>query len=205
MALFTAIPSGSKCQLIEDNYNRAYVYAQKRMYQDAIKEYEYALSKNPDKEMETRIRFNLSVVYNNLDMKEDSLKQLLRALELNPGLFVLHLNIAHAYKGLEKYQEAILEFKKALEIDSNYSEVYLIYYNLGHIYNKIGNYEQAVQNIEKALSLKPDHIGSLQQMAYACIELKRFDQAEQILNNLENLNQPQKELFDKLKKAKSQN
>ncbi len=202
--MFLILPVSLFAQITEDNYNRAYVYTQKGMYQDALKEYQSALSQNPDKDMETRIRFNMSIIYDNLDMKEESLNQLLKAIEINPALFVLHLNLAHTYKDLGRNQEAITEFNKALEIDSNYADVYLIYYNLGHIYNKMANYEEAVKYLDKSLSLKPDHIGSMQQLAYSNIGLKKFDDAEKILNKLESLNSPQKELFEKLQNAKSQ-
>jgi len=51
-----------------------------------------------------------------------------------------------------RIDEAIAEFKKAIQLNPRAGEAYL---NLGHIYFKQGKLEEAIQAFQKAISLKP--------------------------------------------------
>jgi tetratricopeptide (TPR) repeat protein len=52
-----------------------------------------------------------------------------------------------------KYDEAITEFSKAIELDPNYE---LAYYDRGTVYHKIGQYELAIDDFSMALEVDPD-------------------------------------------------
>jgi len=70
----------------------------------------------------------------------------------------------------EKYDEAIEEFQKAIEIDSTYLNAYV---NLGAIYFKQGKYEQASIQYETVLRYQPYHI-----KAHYNLGLIRLEQGE---------------------------
>jgi tetratricopeptide (TPR) repeat protein len=66
----------------------------------------------------------------------------------------------HFKKGVEyyflgSYDQAIGEYRKALEIDSTLVKVYL---NLGTVYFKKGDYESAILYYKKALSYNPYNV-----------------------------------------------
>ena len=65
------------------------------------------------------------------------------------------LNIfGSANLSLERYQEAIKYFIKAIKLNPHKPT---IYYNLGLAYHHIGNMEEAITYYEKAIELKPDY------------------------------------------------
>ena len=65
---------------------------------------------------------------------------------------------AHNNMGDIYYQEgniggAIREFKKAIELKSNYADAY---YNLANVYHRIGNLQEAIKFYQSAISYKPE-------------------------------------------------
>ena len=63
-----------------------------------------------------------------------------------------HANRALAYADKGKFEEAIVEFKKLLEINPNNSAAH---YNLGITYRKSGQFENAIDSYKKALQINP--------------------------------------------------
>lgn len=64
------------------------------------------------------------------------------------------IELAKFYFLNSKYDEAINELNKVLEINPGNSEAY---YNLGLIYENKNQYEKAREMYEKALSIDPDY------------------------------------------------
>jgi tetratricopeptide (TPR) repeat protein len=83
---------------------------------------------------------------------EKKMKELEASLQKEKGVY--HYNLAVAYTQAKLYDEAIIEYKKALEFNPDNAEAY---YNLGLIYSKaIFNPEKAAFNYTNYLKLKPD-------------------------------------------------
>jgi hypothetical protein len=85
-----------------------------------------------------------------LEEKEDwngLLKHSLRWTELQPKEYAAWFNLGNAYAKSEQYNKAIESFKRALNINNNYSETW---FNLGVTYNTIGQRIQ-VKKIYKVL------------------------------------------------------
>ena len=81
----------------------------------------------------------------------DALKQV---VEVQPALTPAWFNLAYAYTGLHKHDEAVASYKKTLELDPNLFEARL---NLGILLMQLNNPQSALEHLEKAASLKPDY------------------------------------------------
>jgi tetratricopeptide (TPR) repeat protein len=89
------------------------------------------------------------------------------AVEKSPDLFRPHHNLGRYYDDHGYREEAIIEYKKALEkpIYSRKNEIFVTYYNLGRIYAKLKDYKKALSFYHRALVLNPDHAPSYNNIA----------------------------------------
>ena len=67
------------------------------------------------------------------------------------------------YDKLEKYDEAILNYNKAIEINPDNADYY---YNRGDSYYNLDKYDEAISNYDKAIKLNPDKFNSNYADAY---------------------------------------
>jgi tetratricopeptide (TPR) repeat protein len=81
----------------------------------------------------------------------DALKQV---VETQPSLTAAWFNLAYAYTGLHKHEEAVASYRKTLALDPNLFEARL---NLGILLMQLNNPQGALEHLEKAASLKPDY------------------------------------------------
>ena len=70
--------------------------------------------------------------------------------------------MGNAYARMNLYNQAIVEYKKALEIDPDYSQAH---FNLGFIYHKQGRFDEAAKEYEKVLILNPHFILAQKKLA----------------------------------------
>jgi tetratricopeptide (TPR) repeat protein len=64
-----------------------------------------------------------------------------------------HNNLAGAFNGQGRYQEAIAQLTEALRLNPNFAEVH---YNLGNAFNGQGRYQEAIAQLTEALRLNPN-------------------------------------------------
>jgi len=77
-----------------------------------------------------------------------------RAVAAQPTLTAAWFNLAYAYTGLHRPDDAVAAYGKALELDPNLFEARL---NLGILLLQLNNPQGALEQLEKAVALKPDH------------------------------------------------
>lgn len=65
-----------------------------------------------------------------------------------------HFNLALAYEKEGKYNEAIAEYNRVLEIDPNY---FLVYNNIGNIYTSKNLYDEAIIEYRRCLEIEPNY------------------------------------------------
>jgi tetratricopeptide (TPR) repeat protein len=82
----------------------------------------------------------------------DALKHV---VEAQPTLTAAWFNLAYAYTGLHKYEEAVASYRKTLDLDPNLFEARL---NLGILLIQLKNPQAALEHLEKAATLKPDYL-----------------------------------------------
>ena len=103
------------------------------------------------------------------------------------------MNRALVYGRLERWDEAIADYGRAIELDQNYADAYN---GRAWSYCQIGKFAEAVVDADKALELKPNEANYFDTRADAFIGLKRYEEALADLNNAIKLS-PEGWLFHK--------
>lgn len=121
---------------------------------EAIKEAKKASDLNPQNHV-TWVQ--LGNIYRNLigpveGADEWAIKSYQKAISLDPNNYLYHEMLGGVYFKIEKYEQAIEEFRKVTELSSSYANGY---YNLGVAYKKYGAKTRAKEALEKALELLP--------------------------------------------------
>ena len=135
--------------------------------------------------------------------KEESLKKIeeySKKIEKNPNDASNYYNRGNAYynrgdtfKSLEKFQEAVDDFKKAIEdyekaIELNPNNA-SYYYNRGNTFSILKEYEKAIDNYEKAIELDPNN-NSAKKIKNLILKLKKnknFQQDNKIVDTTESI------------------
>jgi predicted O-linked N-acetylglucosamine transferase (SPINDLY family) len=79
-----------------------------------------------------------------------------------------------ALQGLERFDEALASYERALAIRPNYAEAHN---NRGVVLQEIERFDEALASYERALSIKPNYAEALTNRGIALRELTRFDEA----------------------------
>jgi non-specific serine/threonine protein kinase len=109
-----------------------------------------------------------------------------KAVELNPDLAETHLSLGYYYYWCElKYDSAIKEFSKVLEIQPNNAEAV---YGLGLVYRRMGNFNLALQNQLKGLSLDPLSVEYSHNVAETYGLLRDYSNSEKYFKRVIELN-----------------
>ena len=81
---------------------------------------------------------------------EESIIHFKKALEYNPRQVVAHLNLAKAYRNLDRPQEAILAYNQILQVQPNHV---VVHFELGKLYHKVKEGPHAVHHTRIAHAL----------------------------------------------------
>ncbi len=76
-----------------------------------------------------------------------------RTIAQNPRSITAHHNLGFYYYRNKQYDQAIVEFRKAIELGAGYSAE--VYFNLGNIYVRKDQYNEAAREYQKALEINP--------------------------------------------------
>lgn len=99
------------------------------------------------------------------------IEELIKDYPLEPLLFNISGSFHHSNGQLDT---AIIKFKKALKLNSNYLEAH---YNLGVTLRVLGHTEEAIKSYEDALSIKNEYPDAHYNLGNAFLSLKKFDSA----------------------------
>ena len=97
-----------------------------------------------------------------------------------------YYNRGDTFFDLGKFEEAIQNYDKAIELDSNVNSIY--YYNRGNAYFSLGKFENAIQDYNKAIDLNPNDDLSYNNRGNAYFSLGKFEDAIQDYNKAIDLN-----------------
>ena len=126
-------------------------YYDKKKLDEAIKNYDKALSLNPNL---TEALFNKGICLCNLDKKKEAIEIFNKALEINQNEPELYLQRGYCYFFLKNYRNAIKDFNKAIELRPNFSEAYC---RKGACYEALKREEDAVVEYSQAIELNDMH------------------------------------------------
>lgn len=164
------------------------------------------------------IMSNMGANFNDAKQYEKSLDCLTKALEINPASYRVQANLANAYMGLGRNEEAEQLFEKLLLKDNTPSQVIVSYATLicytktkiairmlkqalakkpeypealavlGKSYNHNGEPEKALECYDTAISLKADYEQALIYKAELLCDQGEFEQARKLFNSVLSFN-----------------
>lgn len=115
-------------------------------------------------------------LYSNGQYKE-SASTINKALDVYPKNPRFHAHLAACLRELKKYDEAIAEARKALELQAS-SQNYRV---LGSIYWAQNDYRQAIEAYKSAIGLEPDNADNYLDIARIYMSEGKYPEAEDIL------------------------
>ena len=93
---------------------------------------------------------------------------LTQAMALDPRLAEAHLQLGNLYSDQNKYAEAIPEYKRAIELNSDLADAY---YRLGQAYVRTGDKRSAQERLEVYQKLRAEHLADLEKQR---AEIRQF-------------------------------
>ncbi len=121
-----------------------------RKYEDAIKEYEKALSYFPDNSW---AYMNIGIAYEYLGKMDQSISFSKKAVEVDPENATAVYNLGRNYFRTRRYDDAIQAYLKAMEYYPDHPDVN---HGLARAYQVKGDKENAVFHFKKYLEFAPD-------------------------------------------------
>ena len=144
----------------------------------ALAEFERTLKLNPNDATARQWMANNTLAY--LGRSKEELKELSRALELDPLSLVINTNLGVAYFHNGLMDQAITQLRKTVDMDDSF---YYARWQLGLAYVWKGNYPAAIAELEKTVSLSHDPV-PMGILAYLYGVTGRKGEAEKILDQL---------------------
>lgn len=125
--------------------------------------------------------YRLGVAVESKGDLKTALKHYRKAIELDPKIKPVYVNIGIILSRLGRYDEARVELGKAIQLDSTYSKAY---YNIGLTYSEQAMAESALVMYEKALEIDSQYVFAKVAKASALYELGNLSDAESMLKQL---------------------
>jgi len=113
------------------------------------------------------------------------LEEAVEYTEKYPNNVLSWAQLGKAYFDLQKYENAIVSYKKALQIDPAYINALE---NLAFSYKEMGQPDEASEQFEKLVKIEPDNINYSYNYALFLIENKKYNKAKEVLNALKLIN-----------------
>lgn len=132
-----------------DYSDRGATYARLEMHDNALKDYEQAISLDPSL---ARPYFNRARTYSTLRRNDEALANYLRAVELNPDYTTAHNNLGIVYERLGRHDEAMESYGNAIRIDPTFATTYI---NRGTLHSNLSRHEEALADYDRAVELNP--------------------------------------------------
>jgi len=97
--------------------------------------------------------------------------------------FMLCYNFGCICYSQSKYDEALVAFKRSLELSGKADDEYKrdIYYNIGNTYYMLGKYYEAAKSYEIALQLFGDDLRIVENLSFACVRIGEPDRGIDLL------------------------
>jgi protein O-mannosyl-transferase len=125
-------------------------YDRRGMMDDAVKEYQYVLSRNPDN---AEAFHNMGIAYAKKGMTDTAVEYYLKALKLRPDFYETYFNLGDAYLKQGMLDKAVEQYQQAIQLRPEFAEAYV---NLGIAYGMSGSIEKAMEYFRTAIAFNPD-------------------------------------------------
>ncbi|MCB1196591.1 tetratricopeptide repeat protein [bacterium] len=131
--------------------NLGVVYAQLKLYDEAIKEFNLVLEQEPNY---TTALLNMGSAYGDKGALDKAIETFQRAIEIDPAYAKAHQNLGVAYFRNEQYKEAITPYEKFVELNNGQADE-STFYNLALSYKELQNKEKTEFYLRKVLEVNP--------------------------------------------------
>ncbi len=151
------------------------LYLKLSKYDEAFAESEYAFN-NQSATQPAAVYFIQGSVWLQRRDYEKAVSVLKEATLRLPNMVETHYFLAHAEVGLGRLQEAINEFKVAINVAPSYIPAKL---SLARLLSRVGGWQREIVRLCKdILDIKPDHIEALQMLGLEYVKKRDFENAE---------------------------
>ncbi len=130
-------------------YARAMLNSSKERYAKSLSDFDKALSVNPDLNPFGNY-LNRGIAYLNLDEQDNAIKDLSKAIEIDPKSATAYHSRGLAHYQAGEYKESVDDFLMSSDLSPNNP---VTYYNLGMAYLKSGDKENACVYFHKSCQL----------------------------------------------------
>lgn len=136
-------------------------------------------SQKEEVSLKLEVEHNFSLAGRHYQEKKykEAIAALNKVIQLNPNYVLAYVNRGLMNIKLEKYESAIEDYTKAIQLgvdDSNVS-INNIHINRGVAYARLNQYELAIKDYDKAIELEPDDSHALMNRGVAYAKLGKFD------------------------------
>jgi len=115
---------------------------------------------------------------------EEALKEMTRAMELEPTSLVMNSFLGATLYFLGRYDDAIEQCRKTIEMDSNFA---VAHWHLGLVYQQKGLYEEAISELQKAITLSGNSPLMIAALGHAYAKAGKRNEANRVLDELQKL------------------
>jgi tetratricopeptide (TPR) repeat protein len=137
------------------HYNMALTHTRLGEYDEAIKEYNLAITETPGV---PALYFGLGSTYLKMNRYDQAVGHLKHAVSINPDYTNAYINLGQAYMELGDNDRAQQAFRRAAYLEPDRVEPHI---NLGDLFMSAGDLPQAAESFHRAMELNPDdHIVS---------------------------------------------
>ena len=163
-------------------FNIAKSYAEIGETQKALSFYEGALRAKPGWTDAIEAYADLLLDVNKVGEADEVVTQ---ALKINPDDVKMHTAKGNVFNRQSIFEDAELEFKKALDVDDGYRNALT---GLAHSLENQGKSDEAIETIQKAEELNPNDVAIMKQSAHIHISANKLDTAYEKINKLQQIN-----------------
>ncbi len=151
-----AINDFSRTSEIEQNfphayYNRGRVYYMLEKYDEALTDFQKSIELAPA-EFGYRANGNIGLIYHKQGQYDKALEAYNESMSYDDSKADVFYLRGETYTALEEYQNAIADYRAAIERFSRYDKAYQ---SLGYAYYKTGQFDQAMEALNQALEITP--------------------------------------------------
>lgn len=197
------IPFYQKCIAMAPDLPELHVllgeaYLRREMLPQALNETRTAAALKPDY---TEAANNLGQIYSQMNQPEKAAEQYRLAIQYAQNLHLgfavarAYNNLAYELNRLGQTGNAILTYRKAIDLNPEFSGAYN---NLGYLYFEQGQYDAAEKNLQRALQLEPTFPNAASNLGLVYARMGKLDFATAYLNEAVRLEPRSGETFARL-------
>jgi len=171
---------------MEKKFQEAFELHKNGSLQEAKKIYEAILEETPN---DFNCLHHLGLIAKNNKEYLSAFELISQAITINPNSAAAHFNLGNVLKSLNKINDAIASYDKAINIKPDHE----LYFLRGIAFHELKKLDEALTSYDESIKLKPDAFTAYSNRGSVLVELKKikdgiadFDKAIQINSNFIN-------------------